>query len=167
MIINPVSFTVRRKHIKAIYLKKSNSGHNIIRVEDPQDLTFRPIVAGPQCPTHRLSQLLDLILQLFIKFVPSHTIDTVDLLSKLPETASKDEILITIDIKSLYSIISHDVGISAVEYWILKHPEVARFPVTFIEQGCLLILKNNPFQFNGKNYLQIHGTAMGTKMAPI
>ena len=28
-----------------------------------------------------------------------------------------------------------------------------------------LILKENSFQFNGKNYLQIHGTAMGTKVA--
>ena len=27
------------------------------------------------------------------------------------------------------------------------------------------ILKENSFQLNGKNYLQIHGTAMGTKMA--
>ena len=28
-----------------------------------------------------------------------------------------------------------------------------------------LVLKENSFQFNGKNYLQVHGTAMGTKMA--
>ena len=28
-----------------------------------------------------------------------------------------------------------------------------------------LILKENSFQFNGKDYLQTHGTAMGTKMA--
>ena len=28
-----------------------------------------------------------------------------------------------------------------------------------------LILKENSFQFNGKHYVQIHGTAMGTKMA--
>ena len=28
-----------------------------------------------------------------------------------------------------------------------------------------LILKENSFHFNGKNYLQTHGTAMGTKMA--
>ena len=28
-----------------------------------------------------------------------------------------------------------------------------------------LILKENSFHFNGKNYLQIHGIAMGTKMA--
>ena len=28
-----------------------------------------------------------------------------------------------------------------------------------------LILKENSFQFNGRNYHQTHGTAMGTKMA--
>jgi len=28
-----------------------------------------------------------------------------------------------------------------------------------------LVLKENSFQFNGKQYLQIHGTAMGMKMA--
>ena len=28
-----------------------------------------------------------------------------------------------------------------------------------------LILKENSFQFNGKNYLQTHGNAMGTKTA--
>jgi len=28
-----------------------------------------------------------------------------------------------------------------------------------------LILKENSFQFNGKDYLQTHGTTMGTKMA--
>ena len=28
-----------------------------------------------------------------------------------------------------------------------------------------LILKENSFQFDGKDHLQIHGTAMGTKMA--
>ena len=28
-----------------------------------------------------------------------------------------------------------------------------------------LILQENSFQFNGKDYLQTHGTAMGTKIA--
>ena len=27
---------------------------------DPEDLTFRPIVAGPACETHRLSYLIDI-----------------------------------------------------------------------------------------------------------
>jgi hypothetical protein len=28
-----------------------------------------------------------------------------------------------------------------------------------------LVLQESSFQFNGKNYVQIHGIAMGTKMA--
>ena len=35
----------------------------------------------------------------------------------------------------------------------------------YLRQMLTLILKENSFRFNGKDYLQIHGTAMGTKMA--
>ncbi|CAC5382133.1 unnamed protein product [Mytilus coruscus] len=34
-----------------------------IEIKSPKDLKFRPIVAGPQCPTHRLSHFIDLILK--------------------------------------------------------------------------------------------------------
>ena len=37
--------------------------------------------------------------------------------------------------------------------------------VYLLERALRLILQENSFQFNGKNYLQTHGTAMGTKMA--
>ena len=30
-----------------------------------------------------------------------------------------------------------------------------------------MILTMNNFSFNGENYVQIHGTAMGTRMAPL
>ena len=35
----------------------------------------------------------------------------------------------------------------------------------FLREMLSLILQENSFQFNGKDYLQTHGTAMGTKMA--
>ena len=38
-------------------------------------------------------------------------------------------------------------------------------PTNYIKEMLRRILKENSFQFNGMNYLQIHGTAMGTKMA--
>ena len=38
-------------------------------------------------------------------------------------------------------------------------------PTRFLRQMLGLILNENSFQFNGENYLQTHGTAMGTKMA--
>ena len=38
-------------------------------------------------------------------------------------------------------------------------------PTRFLSEMLSLILQENSFQFNGKDYLQTHGTAMGTKMA--
>ena len=38
-------------------------------------------------------------------------------------------------------------------------------PTRFLREMLGLILNENSFKFNGENYLQTHGTAMGTKMA--
>lgn len=38
-------------------------------------------------------------------------------------------------------------------------------PTGYLREMLSLILQENSFQFNGKDYLQTHGTAMGTKMA--
>ena len=38
-------------------------------------------------------------------------------------------------------------------------------PTRFLSEMLSLILLENSFQFNLKDYLQTHGTAMGTKMA--
>ena len=38
-------------------------------------------------------------------------------------------------------------------------------PVGYLREMLSLILKENSFQFNGKDYLQTHGIAMETKMA--
>ena len=43
-----------------------------------------------------------------------------------------------------------------------KNPPIA---TNFLREMLSLILKENSFQFNGKDYLKTHGTAMGTKMA--
>ena len=38
-------------------------------------------------------------------------------------------------------------------------------PVGYLREMLSLIFKEKSFQFNGNDYLQTHGTAMGTKMA--
>ena len=40
-----------------------------------------------------------------------------------------------------------------------------RVPTNYLKEMLRLILQENSVQFIGKDYLQIHGTAMGTKMA--
>ena len=38
-------------------------------------------------------------------------------------------------------------------------------PTKSLREMLTLILQENSFQFNGRNYLQTHGTAVGTKVA--
>ena len=73
--------------------------------------------------------------------------------------------LVSMDVTSLYTNIPHEEGITIVcktyEKFHLSKPPI---PTLYLRDMLRLILKENSFHFNGKNYLQTHGTAMGTKM---
>ena len=135
---------------------------------DPEDLTFRPIVAGPACETHRLSNLIDILLKLFISKVQSYVRDDIDFLKYVPKIEPQNTLLVSFDIVSLYTNISHDLGIEAINNWLTKYPELIheRFSKEFILESIKIILENNNFYFNDKMYTQVRGTAMGTKFAP-
>jgi len=139
-----------------------------IEIQDPNDLLFRPIVAGPACPTNRISKLIDILLQPFLKKIKSYVRDDIQFLNYIPQRVDPDTLMVTFDVTSLYSNIPHDLGKTAISFWIEKYPEIlhSRFNKQFIIDGIELILNNNSFQFNNKNYIQTLGTAMGTKMAP-
>ena len=135
---------------------------------NPKDFKLRPKVAGPACEIHRLSNFLDIILKPYLKYVKSHVKDDIDILKYIPKNVSKGTILSSFDVKSLYSNIPHNFGLTAIKYWIDKYPETLpeRISKEFIIQGMKFILENNFFLFNGKAYKQIKGTSMGTKVAP-
>lgn len=147
-------------------VKEQNSEYVILNA--PTDLKLRPIIAGPSCPTNRLSNLIDIILKPLCTCVPSFIRDDIHFLSKLPERSQTDCTLVTFDVSSLYTNIPHDLGISAIKYWVEKHRDKIdeRFTLDFILDSVKFILENNTFYFNGTNYIQIKGTAMGTKFAP-
>ena len=140
-----------------------------IEILNPEDLKFRPIIAGPSCPTHRLSNVVDILLQPFLKHVNSYVRDDIDYLNHIPSSVPKGVILSTFDVTSLYSNIPHDLGKEAIRYWLEKFPNELhhRFNKSFVLESVDLILNNNTFQFNNTNFIQILGTAMGTKMAPV
>ena len=119
--------------------------------------------------THRLSNLLDILLRPYTKHVKSNLRDTTDFLNYLPGEVAPHTILASFDIEALYSNIPHDLGLEAVKYWLEKYPEINkhRFSHNFILEAIKLILENNTFCFNNEFYKQIKGTAMGTKFAPI
>ena len=109
-----------------------------------------------------------MILKPLTKHIPSFFKDTTDFLRKLPRNTNKDIILTTFDVESLYSNITHELGLEALQLWINKHRNEipSRFSDEFILESMEYILKNNTFKFNNIFFRQIRGTAMGTKVAP-
>ena len=73
---------------------------------------------------------------------------------------------VSMDVTSLYTLTSHRRKESTL---YVKHTRLANPKQTshtlYLRDMLGLILKENSFHFNGKNYLQTHGTAMETKMA--
>jgi hypothetical protein len=85
----------------------------------------------------------------------------------LPTTVNPNSELISVDVVSLYTNILHDLGISAITFWLKNKRNIVqdRFSKEFILATVKTILKRNVFYFDGKFYRQKRGTAMRTKMA--
>ena len=67
---------------------------------------------------------------------------------------------------SLYTNIPQEEGITTVcRAYQAFHNNNPPIPSHYLKEMLKLILQENSFQFIGNNYLQTHGTAMGTKMA--
>ena len=116
-----------------------------ISTGEPTDLKLRPIVAGPACPTHRLSNFIDILLKDLCQRVPSYIRDSLDFLNKIPEIVHPNTLLVTFDVTSLYTNIPHDFGLQALAFWIEKHPELIprNFSKEFILESIKFILENN------------------------
>lgn len=79
------------------------------------------------------------------------------------------------DVTYLYTNITTDLSLNALEYWINKYSEIinSRFSKELILEASRLVLKketkkkkNYTFSFNCKHILQHKGTDMGTYMVP-
>ncbi|XP_029641447.1 uncharacterized protein LOC115215981 [Octopus sinensis] len=140
-----------------------------INIQTPEDLTLRPIVAGPACETHRLSNFLDILLKPLLKYIKSFIRNDLDMLEHLPKTIIEEAVLVTLDVINLYTNIPHDYGMKAIKFWLEKYPEVLleRINQTFIIESLKFILQNNYFLFDDTYYRQKCGIAMGTKAAPV
>ena len=128
----------------------------------------RPIVNGCSGPTELLSELMDYFFKPLVQHTDSHIKDSKSIV-KLLETLTllKNCILLIIDIKALYLNIPHTEGIqarvNAMDHCGNQKPP---FPPQVVKTLLKIVLGKNYFEFCEKMFHQIHGTAMGTKMAP-
>ena len=132
-------------------------------------LCGRPITSCVNWILTPLSQLLDDILQPFMKRIPAFISDSADLLRTLQETeVPHTSLLITADVESLYPSIPTPQGIDIVLEFIYTHhyfTSLKKPPRDLLREALLLVLTNNFCQFGTRFFLQIAGTAMGTAVA--
>ena len=127
----------------------------------------RPIISGCDGPTERLSAFVDKLLQPIAKEQEPYLKDTTDFINFIEQTrVPENAILVSMDVTSLYTNIPQVEGIETVckaydSYYKGESP----ISTQYLKRALRLILQENSFQFTGKNYLQTHRTAMGTKMA--
>ena len=70
------------------------------------------------------------------------------------------------DVTSLYTNIPQEEGITTICHaYDTFYTATPPIPTHYLREMLRLILQENTFQFNGKDFLQTHGTAMGTKTA--
>ena len=126
----------------------------------------RPIISANQSPTEKISAFVDENIKGSVPLIPSYIKDTTHFISLIESVIIPDNcFLVTLDVTSLYTNIPNNEGLKAVEKSMIKNKPPYTTPECVLHLLGLVLSKNN-FSFNGKNYLQIGGTAMGTKVAP-
>jgi hypothetical protein len=129
----------------------------------------RPIVSANNSPTEKISQLADHFLQPLVNKTRSYIRDTSDFIQHLEDIPllPDNSLLCTVDVTSLYTNIPNQEGISACLNILDKYrTDESALTNDSIKSLLEYTLLMNNFDFNGRHFLQVGGTAMGTKVAP-
>ena len=124
-------------------------------------------MSSNRAPTERISAFVDLLLKPLVVKSPSYIKDTKHFLRQLLDLPPlpPDALLFTMDVVGLYNNIPHEDGMTACRELLDCRPSKVP-PTGDIINLIKLVLTSNAFQYRAHFYLQRHGTAMGTRMAP-
>jgi hypothetical protein len=125
----------------------------------------RPIMSANGHPTEKLSEYIDMHLNPYLKEITSYVKDTNDFISICRDIKLEtNERLVTFDVASLYTNIPHKEATEAIKEFMT--PRVGEDKANMLATLSMLVLQGNIFEFNDELYIQISGSAMGTKFAP-
>jgi hypothetical protein len=141
----------------------------LIKVHKANGLSGRPIVPATNWITTPASVLVDHLLQEILReaTIPWIVKDTKSFVNEFEGFffPSRDGILLTADMVSLYTNIDTEDGLRLVqEFLILRKVPLARQRV--IMDLLSFVMRNSYLSFNGTIFHQKDGTAMGTACAP-
>jgi hypothetical protein len=127
-----------------------------------EGVPLRPIVSAIDSPTHKLARYLARALSPYSgntsTFVKNST-HFIDLIKNV--RVSKDDLLVSLDVESLFTNIPIDGAVNTIKELTKKG-----LPKDFTKMAEFC-LQNSYFQWNGKFYKQLEGTAMGSPLSPV
>ncbi|KAJ1131352.1 hypothetical protein NDU88_009689 [Pleurodeles waltl] len=128
----------------------------------------RPIVSGIGSALEPLSKFVDFFLQPLVKRIPTYLKDTTHVLLLLESIAfdKSKELLITLDVESLYTNIPQEATLEVISNLLDIHMGESQTPPGFILDLAHLALTRNYFKFEDSFFLQTQGTSMGSTFAP-
>ena len=154
------------KTMKTLYnnLPRTSNFYMLPKIHKPNN-PGRPIVNGIGSITEGISAYVDQQIRYLVPRIQSYLKDTTNLLKLIlgKQLATKD-LLVTIDVQSLYTNILHTQGIQALNR-LLEEAHTDPRKKLLISRLVNLVFTNNCLTFNNNFYRQIQGTALGTRMA--
>uniref|UniRef100_A0A8C5WHF8 Reverse transcriptase domain-containing protein n=1 Tax=Leptobrachium leishanense TaxID=445787 RepID=A0A8C5WHF8_9ANUR len=101
----------------------------------------RPIVSGIDSISSKVAEYLDHLLQPIVRKIPSYLKDTGDIIRSLNTiTWEENFLLVTCDVRSLYTNIPHNRGCEAIKTMLLEDGEIKKEQIDYIVEGIALIL---------------------------
>ena len=130
------------------------------------DIPYRIIISGIGHATEKIAEIAEKELEQHVKSLSSYIQDTFDFINKLKtltQPLPKNAILFCMDVKSLYPNVPKSEGRRACEMALNTRSD-RTIPTEEVIEMIDLTLENNNFEFNVKRYLQIDGTAIGSRL---
>jgi hypothetical protein len=128
--------------------------------------SMRPIVSNINAPTYNLAKHLVKIFSLFKKHDSLSVKNNIELVTKLSDVKMENnDRLISFDVVALFPSIPIETTLIFLKNW-LEELKIEGEKIKELINLTKLCMRQNVFQFNGKYYEQINGTAMGNPLSP-
>ncbi|XP_073231504.1 uncharacterized protein [Porites lutea] len=131
-------------------------------------IPMRPIVSFCGSPTYQLSKYLTTILQPLTDKSRRKLQSTENFIDAIKTVQIPDDYkLVSFDVKSLFTSIPLQLALHCTETAIQQSTVKLPLPTEDIMDLLNLCLTSTYFQYNGKHYKQLHGTAMGSPVSVV
>ena len=182
---DPTPALQRKLNSKLLDLKKTDAidiqRYNRLRCRVPQppklyglpklhkpNIPMRPIVSFCGSPTYQLSKYLTTVLKPLTDESRHKLQSTENFFDAIKTVQVPDDYkLVSFDVKSLFTSIPLQLALDCTETAINNSTIELPLPTDDLMDLLNLCLTSTYFQYNGKHYKQLHGTAMGSPVSVV